>query len=257
MVGLPTILNPVLYSPLTMLVALEPNLAGYNLDIPEDVQDFESDTARWVDAHAFQARCTAAGFDEGFKYRFTHAGGIIAIGLETGYPGGLETKLDCHIMAAAQYILHAGDVIDGECVRQRRSPPRQHSWKGFNDGNGPVVWKQWGRRLSEIAEALESGKEPGFKVFEKNREALADMVIKARDKMVALEPELFAQPDLEPGSELEPGQEPKQELTPEPNPESRRGPTPTSESGPRKAEGSDPPRTLRSMLDRFRQKVKP
>ena len=172
----------------------EPALEGYNFDDPLDVEDFDQETALWVDSNAFWARCTAAGFDEESKSRFTHAGSIIATGLQAGYPTEVETKLDCHVMAAAQFLLHAGDVIDEQCIRKRYSPPRYHLWKGFNDGNGPVVWRQWGERLGEIAAALESGGgELGFQLFDKNRVALTDMVIRARDKVVGLEPEMFAQ----------------------------------------------------------------
>lgn len=147
-----------------------------------------------MDAYTFHARCTAAGLNEGHKYRFTSAGEAIAIGLQPGYPSNLPSKMDCHIMAAAQYILLAGEIIDDECVRNKRPPPRQFSWRGFCDGNGPVVWKQWGERLAEIAAALEGGAELDFTLREENAAALKDMVVRARDKMVALEPELFAQP---------------------------------------------------------------
>lgn len=169
---------------------------------PEEARDFKDDAARWVDAYAFHARCTAAGLNEGHKHRFTSAGEAIAIGLQPGYPASLPSKMGCHIIAAAQYILLAGDVIYDECVRNRRSPPRQFSWKGFDDGTGTVVWKQWGDRLAEIAAALEGRAELDFELCKENAEALRDMVVKARDKMVALEPELFKQSG--PGPESEP-----------------------------------------------------
>jgi hypothetical protein len=51
-----------------------------------------------------------------------------------------------------------------------------------------------GERLSEIAAALESGGgELGFQLFDKKRVALTDMVLRARDKVVGLEPDMFAQ----------------------------------------------------------------
>ncbi len=171
----------------------DPLLDQYNFEDLLDLHQFDQATTLWVDSNAFWARCTGAGFDEESKSRFAHAGSIIAMGLEPGYHAELDTKLDSHVMAAAQFLLHAGDLIDEECVRKLHSPSSYHSWKGFNDGNGPVVWKQWGERLGEIVAALESGGELGFKLFEKNRDALFDMVIRARDKVVALEPEMFAQ----------------------------------------------------------------
>lgn len=117
----------------------------------------------------------------------------MALGLLPAYPPGLETKLDCHVMAAAQWILHAADVMDHEYVRNRPCPPPRHPWKGFDNINGPADWKQWGERLAEISVALEIGGDLGFKLFEENREALSNMVVKARDKIVRLEPGLFAE----------------------------------------------------------------
>lgn len=172
-----------------------PRLDDYNLSDPEVIRAFDDAAAYWVDFHAFRARCTGAGLDEGFRYRFTTAGEIIDIGLQPGYPKNLGTKLDCHIMAAVQYILHAGQVIYAKCVQRQLPPHREHDWKGWADGKGPETWKNWGNRLREIADALEGGRDPGFTLFEKNREAVKDMVIKARDKMIALEPALFAQSD--------------------------------------------------------------
>ncbi len=164
------------------------------LDSPEDVQGFESHMSAWVDVCAFRARCTGARVDEGDKDRFMSAADTIANGLEAAYC--IPEKLDCHIMAAAQYILLAGDVIDAECVKRQlvivpeRIPPY---WTDWADGKGPEVWKRWGNRFAEIADALETGGELGFKLYEHNREALTDMVLRARDKMRALEPELFAE----------------------------------------------------------------
>jgi hypothetical protein len=183
----------------------------------------------------------------------------MSIGLEQGYPSNLETKLDCHIMAAAQHILIAGDVINAECVKKQLPTGRRNeSWDGWRDGNGPVVWKQWGKQLIRIADALESGKEPGFKIMdEKNRETLKDSVIKARDKMIALEPELFAQPDSEP--EPEPGPAPVEKQAPEtcpaPSPDSGTIETCKPRSG--EAEASSQPHGLRAMLERLVRKVRP
>ena len=171
-----------------------PWAGGYNFDDPYHVEEFESHMKGWVDVSAFRARCTAARVDEGDKDRFTTAADVIATGLEAAYLG--EEILDCHIMAAAQYILLAGGVIDAECVkRQLMIVPERipHSWTDWADGKGPEVWKRWGHRFAEIADALESGGELGFKLYEHNREALTDMVVRARDKMRALEPELFAE----------------------------------------------------------------
>jgi len=153
------------------------------------VEEFNSLTAAWVNVNAFEARCTGANLDAESKYRFTHAGSVIDTGLQPGYPADLTTKVDCYVMAAAQYLLYAGEAIHDECVRQRRS--LRDAWKGFDDGNGPIVWKRWGERLVEIAAALVSGGELGFKLYEKNRATLTDMVIRARDKVVGLEPEMF------------------------------------------------------------------
>ena len=95
-------------------------------------------------------------------------------------------------MAAAQWILHAGDVMDEENVRDRPCSPPRHPWKGFDSINGPADWKQWGEILAEILVALKEGRDLGFKLFEENREKLTDMVVKAREKMVGLELGLFA-----------------------------------------------------------------
>jgi hypothetical protein len=78
----------------------------------------------YVDFHALSARCTGAGFDAGHKFRFDTAGLIISRGLQPGYPEWLG-KMDCHIMAAAQYILHAGDAMDAECVKEQLPPHRR------------------------------------------------------------------------------------------------------------------------------------
>ncbi|KAK4148435.1 hypothetical protein C8A00DRAFT_19732, partial [Chaetomidium leptoderma] len=145
------------------LVSFEPfpeiNLDTYNeLTDPEEAAElYDHDATEWVNFYAFQARCTAAGFDEGFKHRFDTTGHIISVGLQPGFPAHIEPKLDCHVMAAAQYILLAGEVIDAECVKQQLPPHRHHDWKGWANGNGPLVWKQWGNRLREIAAALEGG----------------------------------------------------------------------------------------------------
>ena len=96
-------------------------------------------------------------------------------------------------MVVAQWILIAGDETHAECVKKQLPPPaaRKHGWDGWYNGNGPVVWQQWGNKLAEIAAALEGGGNPGFRLFEKNRELLTNMVVKARDKMIALEPDLL------------------------------------------------------------------
>ena len=232
----------------------------YNWDDPEQVQEYESDTSNWLGFYTLQARCTAAGLDEGHAYRFTATGIVMSVGLEQGYPSNLETKLDCHIMAAAQHILIAGDVINAECVKKQLPTGRNKSWKGWRDGNGPVVWKQWGKQLIKIAAALESGKEPGFKIMDgTSRETLKDMVIRARDKMIALEPELFAQPDSE--SEPEPGPEsaPVEKQAPETCPAQGPGSGPMESSKPHsgEAEASSQPHGLRGMLERLVRRVRP
>jgi hypothetical protein len=153
-----------------------------------------------VDACAFTARCTAAGLNEGNRERFTSSAHTIELGLYPDPVRRLDSNpvLDCHIMGSAQYILIAGDVIDAECVKRQLPPHRHHTWRGWADGQGPAVWKRWGDRLAEIADALDGRGELGFTLYEENREALTDMVVRARDKMVALEPEMFAH-HAEPG----------------------------------------------------------
>jgi hypothetical protein len=106
-------------------------------DREEAARVFDEAAAIWVNFHSFQARCTGAGFDEGHRFRFDHAGYIISIGLTPGFPEYVDPKLDCHVMAAAQYILHAGEAIDAACVKQQLPPHRHHSWKGWADGEGP------------------------------------------------------------------------------------------------------------------------
>ncbi|KAK3310890.1 uncharacterized protein B0T15DRAFT_54137 [Chaetomium strumarium] len=164
-------------------------------DQEDAAKQFHETAAYHVNFSAFRARCTGAGLDEGFTFRFTTAGATIERGLQSvaDHPSKLNPNVDYHIIAAAQYILLAGDVIDAECVKKQLPPHRHHDWKGWANGNGPVLWRQWGDRLKQIADALESGGELDFKLSEKNGAALKDIVTKARDKMVALEPELFAQ----------------------------------------------------------------
>ncbi len=158
----------------------------------------KEERARWVNACAFEARCTAAGFDEGHKHRFTHMASTIQMGIDTDadpHHSGTPAP-DYHVIGAAQYILVAGDVIDAECVRRQLPFHHHHGFKGWADGNGPAVWKRWGDRLAEIADALDGGGELPCTLYEEtSREALRDMVDRARDKMVALEPQLFAQSD--------------------------------------------------------------
>jgi hypothetical protein len=167
-----------------------------NLKSQEDIDEFEASVAAFVSFHTFSARCTAAGLDLADRGRFHSQGSFISSTILQP----LEEFLDCQIMAVAQWILLSGDVIHAECVKKQLPPPihRKHVWDGWENGNGPVVWKQWADKLAEIAAALEGGGDPGFKLFEKNREVLTDMVEKARDKMIALEPGLLAKPGSEP-----------------------------------------------------------
>ncbi|KAK3290519.1 uncharacterized protein B0H64DRAFT_412709 [Chaetomium fimeti] len=163
-----------------------------NLKSQEDIDDFEASVAAFVSFHTFSARCTAAGLDSADRGRFHSQGSFISSTIMQP----LGEFLDYQIMAVAQWILLSGDVIHAECVKKQLPPVihRKYVWEGWENGNGPVVWKQWADKLAEIAAALEGGGDPGFKLFEKNREVLTDMVEKARDKMIALEPGLFTEP---------------------------------------------------------------
>ncbi|KAJ4286911.1 hypothetical protein N0V88_007856 [Collariella sp. IMI 366227] len=163
----------------------ELDIDTYNLDDPDDAQDFENDIARWVDTFAVRARCTAAGLDEESKSCFTVAGDITAKGLDPGYPRGLKTNLDCHVMASAQYIFFAGGVIHD-------------------------IVEALGQAFQEIVDVLQGqGGGLGFKLFEKNREAFKNMVIKAWDKMVTLQPDLLS--EAEPGSSFDTSAGPRAE----------------------------------------------
>lgn len=141
-----------------------------------------------------------AELDVKYRARFGHDGHRISVGLQPGFPEYQTPWVDCQVMVAAQYIVLAGDVIDAECVKKQLSPARR-GWKGWENGNGPSVWKHWAIQLGEIADTLQRGEDPGFRVLKDNREALMDMAIGARNKMVALEPELLAQSGSRPGRE--------------------------------------------------------
>lgn len=164
----------------------------------EKIDEYEAHVAAFISYHTFSARCTAAGFDIADKTRFNRQEAFISWQLEPG-----EELLDSQIMAVAQWILIAGDVTHAECVKKQRPPPAHRKDRGgWDNGNGPAVWKKWGNRLSELAAGLEKGGDPGFKLFEKNREVLTDVVVKARDKVIGLDPALFTKSEQEPGEEL-------------------------------------------------------
>ena len=74
-----------------MLRTVAPVIEDYQLNDPDDARDFELSTARWVNAAAFHAQCSGAGFDAGTEDRFSHAGSIIAIGLLPDLPPNLPT----------------------------------------------------------------------------------------------------------------------------------------------------------------------
>ncbi|KAK4142514.1 uncharacterized protein C8A04DRAFT_13138 [Dichotomopilus funicola] len=178
-------------------------LSGLNL------LDFNAACARWVSAAALSARCTSAGFNNLYIHCFPRIGYVLTLGLEPGFPSHQPTKLDCYVMAAAQYILLAGATIDENCVRNQLPFHRMHRWKRWADGNGPNMWRLWGDRFAEIAQALDDGvveeEQLGFRLFEQNRAALREMVGQARERMVELEPALFEEgvAQIEKGEEAE------------------------------------------------------
>ncbi|KAK4245011.1 hypothetical protein C7999DRAFT_34623 [Corynascus novoguineensis] len=176
-----------------------PDVFG-DLAIPENLQSLERASVEYVNFHTFNARCIAAGLDTGLNGPFASEGPIISVGLNPGDHSFKAPWVDCLVMAAAQYIIIAGDVIDAECVK-KQAPPDRWGWKGWENGNGPSLWKHWATKLGEIADTLLRGEDPGFRMLEGNRGTLTDMVIKARDKMVALEPELLVQSDSDPATE--------------------------------------------------------
>lgn len=168
-----------------------------NLNSQEKIDEYEAHVAAFISYHTFSARCTTAGFDIADKTRFNRQEAFISWQLEPG-----KELLDSQIMAVAQWILIAGDVTHAECVKKQRPPPAHRKDRGgWDNGNGPAVWKKWGDRLSELAAGLEKGGDPGFKLFEKNREVLTDVVVKARDKVIGLDPALFTKSEEEPGTE--------------------------------------------------------
>lgn len=134
----------------------------------------------------------AAGLDAKEEGRFQSEISYISVGLDPGVLDYKAPELDCQVMAAAQYILVAGDVIFAECIK-KELPISRYSWKGWKHTSGPSLWRQWCAKLTEIADTLERGEDPGFKILEGNREALTDMTIKAKNKMVALEREFPSQ----------------------------------------------------------------
>ncbi|KAH6631313.1 hypothetical protein F5144DRAFT_489466 [Chaetomium tenue] len=158
-----------------------------NLNSQKDIDEFEDHFAAYLSYQTFSARCTAAGLDKGDTSRFESPGSYISAWLQSDWE-----LLDCQIVVISQWILIAGDEIHAECVRkQLPRPARRPAWDGWYDGNGPIIWKQWGDKLAEFAAGLEGGGNPGFRLFENHREVLTGMVVKARDKMIALEPGLF------------------------------------------------------------------
>jgi hypothetical protein len=175
---------------------LDPYIREYGREHAE--KGFHEDIVNYVNCRVFLARCMGAGLDDGFRDRFTTAGKTISFSLRLFELTRFQAyeNMDFHTIVAAQYIILAGDVLDAECVKKQLPPHLCRHWDGWANGNGSVVWKRWGDRLQCIVEALESGGELDFElVLEKNRVALKDMVIRARDKVVALEPELFAKQD--------------------------------------------------------------
>ncbi|KAL2173716.1 uncharacterized protein P884DRAFT_210941 [Thermothelomyces heterothallicus CBS 202.75] len=163
-----------------------------DLTNPDNLSSLKRASAEYVNYHAFRARCLAAGLDAGEEGRFQSEVHSISVGLDPGVLDYKAPEIDCQVMAAAQYIVLAGDVIYAECVK-KHLPPYRFGWTGWKHSSGPSIWKHWSAKLIEIADALERGGDPGFKILEGSREALTDMVIKARDKMLDLEPELPAQ----------------------------------------------------------------
>lgn len=83
-----------------------PDAQVYQLEDPEAAREFEDDKARWVNASALTARYIVAGLDEISGSRFWGAGDFIDTALNPECIPEVK-KLDCHIMAAAQYILIA------------------------------------------------------------------------------------------------------------------------------------------------------
>lgn len=166
-----------------------------DLTKPGNLSLLERESAQYVNYHAFNSRCMAAGLDAGENGRFQSEVSYISVGLNPGVPGYEAPEIDCLVMAAAQYILIAGDVIYAECIK-KQSSPSHYAWGGWKYINGPSLWKHWWTKLTEIAETLDRGEDPGFKILEGNRGALMDMVVKAKNKMVALEPELLVQSKL-------------------------------------------------------------
>ncbi|KAK0666411.1 hypothetical protein QBC41DRAFT_150436 [Cercophora samala] len=162
----------------------------------EAARECEIDPLRWVNYHALRARCILAGLYEGYEGYLDGPSATISYVLgpeEERYPGDI---LDVTVMAACNYILMIGDIIDSECV-QKQQPPYRYQWKCWEDGNGPAVWKQWARRLSEIIEDLEKGNDSGLHIREKNRDALQELVTKARARMAELEPALVIDMEAE------------------------------------------------------------
>ncbi|KAK4244101.1 hypothetical protein C7999DRAFT_44198 [Corynascus novoguineensis] len=146
-----------------------------DLNSPKNLQSLKRESADYVNFHAFNARCVAGGLDARYRAQFGHEGHRISVGLQPGFPEYPAPWVDCQVLVAAQYIVLAGDAIDAECVKKQLSPPRR-GWRGWENGNGPSVWKHWAIQLGKIADALQRGEDPGFRVLEDNRETLIEMV---------------------------------------------------------------------------------
>ncbi|KAK4202021.1 hypothetical protein QBC40DRAFT_277246 [Triangularia verruculosa] len=165
-------------------------------DYVEAAQEYELDPIRWVNHHAFRARCILAGLCEGDEGFLDGPTAAIDYGLRLERERSSQKVADATVIAAANYIIMIGDIIDSECVRKQQTPYRDQ-WRGWRDGNGPTVWKQWARRLSEILEGLEKGDDAGLHVREKNRAVLRDLATKARARMEELEPALIIEMEAE------------------------------------------------------------
>ncbi|KAL2127139.1 hypothetical protein VTI74DRAFT_11260 [Chaetomium olivicolor] len=112
----------------------------------------------------------------GFRHRLTVPGRIIPTGLEPHYPATPTTKFDCHVLVTAQQsFLSATCWTLSACENSSRRTSTT-AGKGGGTGMDPLCGvKGWGRSQKGVV--------------------LTEMVVKARNKMLALEPELFAEPE--------------------------------------------------------------
>ncbi|KAJ4421330.1 hypothetical protein N0V82_003841 [Gnomoniopsis sp. IMI 355080] len=152
-----------------------PNMRS-DIDNEESRATFRQMCDEWLNFSAFKARTLVAGIcahypEWSFKAPLKDIN--IGLGLRDDVLGG-DVFTDCMLMVAAQHILIAGEAIRSQFTED----------KGYGKGLDQTRWKLWAERFHE------GSKSEGYKPD--TRLAAG----KAHEKMMALWPEIFPNPDL-------------------------------------------------------------